>query len=748
MFIFFVVKCVLQLLQTNDDNESSLPEVNIPEVPFSYESSLQNDKSNAMDMINTNGFPITSKKTESKLIEKLPSNRLDGKAVIVPTSNPNYSPKLTYAQSQYIQSGTNDVAVHDGDGNLILKSGEILPSFGKFGLSHMTEEQIFNWIENTEHLYREIYRDFMKPDKSLLSINEDGYLRNFPTNMNEFFESTGLDKNDIKNWNLYLRVLIFDSEYTHINGTVSGKQIRQEKLIGILDAFKYIVSNDELNVEPDINTYNSLLLGCAYHGSPNISVDILREMGKSGYNPTQKSYQYLIQAYVNAGKIDEALDILNYIRANNSQNRVELELYNEILKGYLDKERYKLAYKFFEKMMHIDGEHPNVNTYNIMMDYYKLTNNVNGGIGLLREMEDRGYIPNQETYNKLLLCCAYGNLEDYSYTKMFDIFNEMIITKEIKPNNPTFCALITGCGRIGDIESATKVLLLMDKMEIRRTIKIYKAYLHCIASTLSKRKKHINIGSTKNLNYEHLIRLSESIIKRIQTDNSILDSDENIYLENENPKFSLISPNNLLDISTINALLKVYVNANVMDRAMLFFKTIQIRFKDVIPNKQTYRIIWTGLVKARMYDEAKYIFNLRKENNINCPPYLYRDLVHLASAHKDPDGCAYYLNEMDSLGYNIRQRDKAQLAMVMGTYAEQYEARRRFEKGKIRNIKNQKIIMSAKSNKRKLKFRNWDHSTRFIVEKASGIRMVNDKRQKPKIYWNLDRTLGQLDDPW
>ncbi|ETO27338.1 hypothetical protein RFI_09795, partial [Reticulomyxa filosa] len=103
-------------------------------------------------------YPIHSTKTSSPLIEKLPKNPKTGSALIVPTNDPDYSPQLTYAQLQHIQSGRMDVPVHDGSKTLLLANGQPLPAFGKYAMHDLSEDDIFDWIKQTEHLHRQIYK--------------------------------------------------------------------------------------------------------------------------------------------------------------------------------------------------------------------------------------------------------------------------------------------------------------------------------------------------------------------------------------------------------------------------------------------------------------------------------------------------------------------------------------------------------------------------------------------------------------
>ena len=81
-----------------------------------------------------------------------------------------------------------------------------------------------------------------------------------------------------------------------------------------------------------------------------------------------------------------------------------------------------------------------------------------------------------------------GDMEDAAVKKMFDLYNEMIVTKEIPATAKVYGNMIYGCGRIGDIETATEILYLSDLNKIKRNNYIYNRYIQAIAHTIRKRK--------------------------------------------------------------------------------------------------------------------------------------------------------------------------------------------------------------------------------------------------------------------
>merc|ERR1712176_656114 len=176
----------------------------------------------------------------------------------------------------------------------------------------------------------------------------------------------------------------------------------------------------------------------------------------------------------------------------------------------------------------------------------------------------------------------------------------------------------------------------------------------------------------------------------------------------------------------------------------MFLKTMPIRFENVEPNKETMLLIWNAVCKSRRYKEAQYVFDIMLEQEAGnragfgtVKADMYRSMVRLASYWKDVDGVVKYLQAMKDKGLKIRGRDRAYLAMVAGTKAEQLEARRRFNKESIRRRKDVTIREKAgKHGSDELSFRYWKHEKRVAAEKQAGLRLKQPQRIVGKVYWN------------
>ncbi|ETO26093.1 hypothetical protein RFI_11044, partial [Reticulomyxa filosa] len=263
--------------------------------------------------------------------------------------------------------------------------------------------------------------DVLSPDPRAIVENTDKHLEQYPIEEDLFFEQTKMPQDRIESWNLLLDAQIYHSHYKNLATTIDGMKKRNEEFLKVLETYKRLQSqttlrhhNDmieeydpllqyyqqqskrdpsllldtdkrrirELNqlkddtvlMKPNLETYHLLLKAAAYHCNPDICTDVLREMGNDGYNPSQQSYCYLAQAYTRKGLPKDAHNILNYLKATTPHHRVDVEMYNSVIEGYIKKKEARNALKLFDQMMQIDGEHPNSNTYSIMMGYYKLVN--------------------------------------------------------------------------------------------------------------------------------------------------------------------------------------------------------------------------------------------------------------------------------------------------------------------------------------------------------------------------------------
>ena len=133
-------------------------------------------------------------------------------------------------------------------------------------------------------------------------------------------------------------------------------------------------NNDEIDIDPSssqligLNTYNIILKTYSLHGDTALAIDLLKEIG------------------------DPALNLSQETNTNNSMGNNTM-IHIQVIKGSLLCHSHKEPIEVFNKMMHIDGQHLNVKSYTIIMDYYRQTNNIHGAIAILHQMEQRSFYP-------------------------------------------------------------------------------------------------------------------------------------------------------------------------------------------------------------------------------------------------------------------------------------------------------------------------------------------------------------------
>ncbi len=116
----------------------------------------------------------------------------------------------------------------------------------------------------------------------------------------------------------------------------------------------------------------------------------------------------------------------------------------------------------------------------------------------------------------------------------------------------------------------------------------------------------------------------------------------------------------------VNGLLSIYTYSNALTRAMLFFKTMEIRFPDMVPNRTTYELLMSCALQSKKLKESVYLFELWKQKGFKTKAHHFREMVQLCAYHKEPEMVANYLKRMKEEGLTVRDKDRAHLATVIG----------------------------------------------------------------------------------
>lgn len=176
---------------------------------------------------------------------------------------------------------------------------------------------------------------------------------------------------------------------------------------------------------------------------------ILSEMRSFNIPITDHAYFSILQASQHAFSLKKKLHILDDIRKDGDSHRL-LAAYNAILLGAARAARIEDAFNVFETMI-----------------------------------SDGSIVPNRDTYNNLLVCCAKAGNPDRAL-RVLDMLKGT--SESIQPNAKSYNSVVAACARAGDVDRAFEVARHMSRVGIRLNI-VTKNHLleaYCNAGKLER----------------------------------------------------------------------------------------------------------------------------------------------------------------------------------------------------------------------------------------------------------------------
>ena len=177
-------------------------------------------------------------------------------------------------------------------------------------------------------------------------------------------------------------------------------------------------------------------------------------MLRRGVRPDAQTHNSLINAFVKAGELGKALQIVSSM----GQRGVKPTLitYNTLLDGCARAGNLTLARQTLVDMRRA-GLQPSERTYAIMIHLCARRGRVDAAFEWVRQMEERQITPNAVTYTALINCCGKaGQLE-----RAFSLLAEMQSRSDTKPNVVTYTSLIDACAKARQPRRAVAVFRQM-----------------------------------------------------------------------------------------------------------------------------------------------------------------------------------------------------------------------------------------------------------------------------------------------
>ncbi|KAH6821364.1 hypothetical protein C2S53_006195 [Perilla frutescens var. hirtella] len=170
------------------------------------------------------------------------------------------------------------------------------------------------------------------------------------------------------------------------------------------------------------------------------------------------SYSLYVRALCRAGKLDEALALMDEIGCE--RNLLEQYTYGSLVHGLLRRGRLVEALEKIKCMKQL-GIHPTVHVYTSLIIHFLKDRDINRALGTLEEMKEHGCQPTIVTYSALI--CGYVRLG--KVTDAWDVF------RHLKSNGPspdfkTYSMFIDCLCRTGKSEDAFKLIpeMLQDRI--------------------------------------------------------------------------------------------------------------------------------------------------------------------------------------------------------------------------------------------------------------------------------------------
>ncbi|GKV05692.1 hypothetical protein SLEP1_g17675 [Rubroshorea leprosula] len=204
---------------------------------------------------------------------------------------------------------------------------------------------------------------------------------------------------------------------------------------------------------PNSRVYTTLMKGYMKAGRISDTVRMLeamRHQNDSASHPDQVAYTTVVSAFVKAGSMDRAREVLAEMsRTGVPANRIT---YNILLQGYCQQLQIDKARLLLREMANA-GIEPDVVSYNILIDGCILIDDSGGALTFFNEMRAKGIAPSKISYTTLMKAFAFSGQPKVA-NKVFD---EMLEDSRVKVDLVAWNMLVEGYCRLGLVEEAKKI---------------------------------------------------------------------------------------------------------------------------------------------------------------------------------------------------------------------------------------------------------------------------------------------------
>ncbi|PIN18480.1 hypothetical protein CDL12_08852 [Handroanthus impetiginosus] len=231
-------------------------------------------------------------------------------------------------------------------------------------------------------------------------------------------------------------------------------------------------------VAPDSRIYTTLMKGYMKAGRVADTVRMLeamRHQKDSSSHPDHVSYTTVISAFVKAGLMDRARQVVTEMAR--IQVPANLITYNILLKGYCQQLQIDKAEDLIREMVDEAGIEPDVVSYNTLIDGCILVDDSAGALTYFNEMRKRGIAPTKVSYTTLMKAFASSGQPKLA-NKVFD---EMLKDPRVKVDLVAWNMLVEGYCKLGLVDEAKSIIQKMKDNGVHPNVATYGSLANGIA---------------------------------------------------------------------------------------------------------------------------------------------------------------------------------------------------------------------------------------------------------------------------
>ncbi|KAF8111326.1 hypothetical protein N665_0076s0303 [Sinapis alba] len=242
---------------------------------------------------------------------------------------------------------------------------------------------------------------------------------------------------------------------------------------GLVKEAEGLVKRMRFKVKPDENTYNVLFFGCCRVRDPKKAMKLLEEMIQAGHKPENFTYCAAIDAFCQAGMVDDAAELFEFmITKGSAVSAPTARTFALMIVALAKNDKEEECFELIGRMISM-GCLPDVSTYKEVVEGMCNAGKVEEAYRFLDEMSSKGYPPDIVTYNCFLRVLCENKKSD----EALKLYGRMIETRCV-PSVQTYNMLISMFFGVDDPDGAYNTWKEMDERDCAQDVETYCAMIN------------------------------------------------------------------------------------------------------------------------------------------------------------------------------------------------------------------------------------------------------------------------------